>query len=302
MGNIINIIDSNGNIKVEYKYNAWGKVLSVTGDNTIKNVNSYLYKGYYYDEEAHLYYCNSRYYDPDICRWISIDEISYLDRDDINGINLWCYCGNNPVVGYDPNGQWNRKKFLVTTVVCAVVATAIIAATIATAGGLTAAITPVILTTAIKASATVTIAATIATAVAVPISAGMEQVVALDLSLVGQTKLGISEKMGLTLLMDFENGRSEIYGHTGTAISFSRTQSIGPSYSLGIVKGYEKPGDYEGPFYSKGIYAKGFGLDYSYDPRRDKDETVRATSLTFGQGTGVYAGKDDYTYWGGWNW
>lgn len=43
-GNIAKVLDSNGNIKVEYKYNAWGKVLSITGDNTIKNVNSYLYK------------------------------------------------------------------------------------------------------------------------------------------------------------------------------------------------------------------------------------------------------------------
>ena len=83
-GNIAKVLDSNGNIKVEYKYNAWGKVLSITGDNTIKNVNSYLYKGYYYDFETELYYCNSRYYDPDVCRWISIDESSFLDYQSVN--------------------------------------------------------------------------------------------------------------------------------------------------------------------------------------------------------------------------
>ncbi len=51
-----------------------------------------------------MYYCNSRYYDPNICRWISIDEISYLDSDDINCINLWCYCGNNPINCCDYSG------------------------------------------------------------------------------------------------------------------------------------------------------------------------------------------------------
>ena len=78
-----------------------------------------MYKGYYYDEETQLYYCNSRYYDSNICRWISIDEISYLDSDDINGINLWCYCGNNPVMGYDPDGfdeyWWNPVSWSNTT-------------------------------------------------------------------------------------------------------------------------------------------------------------------------------------------
>ena len=128
-GNIAKVLDVNGNIKVEYKYNAWGKILSITGDNTIKNVNSYLYKGYYYDFETELYYCNSRYYDSDLCRWISIDELSFLDYDDLNGINLWCYCGNNPIVGYDLDETRNWKPFWnFVGKVAIVVATAVVIA------------------------------------------------------------------------------------------------------------------------------------------------------------------------------
>ena len=50
-----------------------------------------------YDVETVLYYCNSRYYSPELCRWISCDSIKYLDLESINGLNLYCYCWNNPV-------------------------------------------------------------------------------------------------------------------------------------------------------------------------------------------------------------
>jgi RHS repeat-associated protein len=112
-GNIIQIIDINGNIIVEYKYDAWGKIISIIGDNTIKNVNSYLYKGYYYDYETNLYYCKSRYYDPEVRRWISIDDISYLDNDSAVGINLWCYCNNNPVMYSDEDGTFAISTLLI---------------------------------------------------------------------------------------------------------------------------------------------------------------------------------------------
>ena len=112
-GNITNIIDSNGTIKVSYEYDAWGKVINIGGDEDLIEINSYLYKGYYYDKEASLYYCNSRYYDPEIRRWISIDDIDYLDIETINGVNLYAYCMNNPVMCTDPTGH--MPKWLATT-------------------------------------------------------------------------------------------------------------------------------------------------------------------------------------------
>ena len=38
-------------------------------------------------------------------RWISPDSIEYLDPSSINGLNLYCYCHNNPIMNVDPNGH-----------------------------------------------------------------------------------------------------------------------------------------------------------------------------------------------------
>ena len=50
----------------------------------------------------------TRYYDPEIGRFISQDSIEYADPETINGLNLYAYCGNNPVMAIDPNGcSWS---------------------------------------------------------------------------------------------------------------------------------------------------------------------------------------------------
>lgn len=40
---------------------------------------------------------SSRYYSPELCRWISPDSIEYLAPSTINGLNLYCYANNNPI-------------------------------------------------------------------------------------------------------------------------------------------------------------------------------------------------------------
>ena len=101
---------------VKYTYDAWGnhKVLDgqgqvVTGGNGIEMLNPFRYRSYYYDKETCLYYLKTRYYDPEICRFITIDDVAYLASDAINGLNLYAYCGNNPVMRVDANGTewWN---------------------------------------------------------------------------------------------------------------------------------------------------------------------------------------------------
>ena len=64
-----------------------------------------MYKGYIYDVETGLYYCNSIYYSPEFRRFISPDSIDYLDSESINGLNLYAYCKNNPVNYVDPDGH-----------------------------------------------------------------------------------------------------------------------------------------------------------------------------------------------------
>ncbi len=101
---------------VRYRYDGWGnhKVMNPDGsknesDTFIGNINPFRYRGYYYDVETGLYYLKTRYYDPETGRFITIDDISYLAPDTINGLNLYAYCGNNPVMNVDPNGTdwWN---------------------------------------------------------------------------------------------------------------------------------------------------------------------------------------------------
>ena len=119
-GNILGIIDKTGSTIVEYVYDAYGNTLreivgSSTDSNasTIRTYNPFRYKGYYYDVETQLFYCNSRYYSPELCRWISPDSIEYLDPQSINGLNLYCYCMNNPIMYADPSGHFAITSFLI---------------------------------------------------------------------------------------------------------------------------------------------------------------------------------------------
>ena len=105
-GDIIEIYDSCGNRRCVYQYDAWGNLLSQESSE-LQKINPFRYRGYYYDAETGLYYLNSRYYDPETGRFISPDSLKYLDPTYNNGLNLYTYCGNNPVMHVDPNGhEW----------------------------------------------------------------------------------------------------------------------------------------------------------------------------------------------------
>ena len=56
--------------------------------------------------ETGFYYLQTRYYDPDIGRFISPDSLNYLEPETINGLNLYAYCLNNPVMYADPEGHF----------------------------------------------------------------------------------------------------------------------------------------------------------------------------------------------------
>ena len=110
LGIIHGIINSNGNYIVKYSYNAYGlpsiEIQSGYEFNIVALNNPFLYKGYYYDDETGLYYCNHRYYYPLICRWISPDNFSYLNPNSLVDINLYAYCKDNPIMYVDENGNF----------------------------------------------------------------------------------------------------------------------------------------------------------------------------------------------------
>ena len=97
----------------EYAYDAWGNCTVIdpatgnvsTSDVFIGNQNPFRYRGYYWDNDLQLYYLMSRYYDPATGRFINADSLEYLDSETIGGLNLYAYCGNNPVMLSDPTGH-----------------------------------------------------------------------------------------------------------------------------------------------------------------------------------------------------
>ena len=104
-GDVIGLYDSDLNSVVQYSYDSWGKLLSVTGSlaETVGKANPFRYRGYYYDSETELYYLNSRYYDPETGRFINLDN--QLSSNDPTGLNTFAYCGNNPINRADPTGE-----------------------------------------------------------------------------------------------------------------------------------------------------------------------------------------------------
>ena len=115
-GDSIGIYDVDGAIKAWYTYDAWGNVLTAVGE--LAEVNPIRYRGYYYDTETDYYYCQSRYYNPEWCRWINADAL--MDTSvGILGTNMYAYCNNDPInfkdsTGYalegvlQPGGQWKE--------------------------------------------------------------------------------------------------------------------------------------------------------------------------------------------------
>ncbi len=105
LGNIERIIDSKGNTIVKYEYSVWGELIEEKEIENKKIVedNPYKYKSYYYDKESGLYYLKSRYYSASLHRFISLDQTEYMEIGSITGLNLYVYCGNDPVNMADPD-------------------------------------------------------------------------------------------------------------------------------------------------------------------------------------------------------
>ncbi len=88
------ITDAIGNIQNHYQYDAFGWEL----DNAECIFNRIRYVGQQYDVQTEQYYLRARYYNPFIGRFLQED--AYLG----DGLNLYMYCANNPVMYYDPSG------------------------------------------------------------------------------------------------------------------------------------------------------------------------------------------------------
>ena len=68
--------------------------------------NPFRYRGYYYDTETGFYYLNSRYYDPEVGRFINADGYVQTPNGDATSTNMFAYCKNNAVNAIDSTGMW----------------------------------------------------------------------------------------------------------------------------------------------------------------------------------------------------
>ncbi|MDE6016241.1 MAG: DNRLRE domain-containing protein [Acetatifactor sp.] len=112
-GDIIAIYrNSDSKLIGTYEYDLWGRLVSETevtkGIDTdgILAKNPFRYRGYYYDTETGFYNLSARYYDPEIRRFISPDDMIASVGTSVQGHNLFAYCFNNPVNMADPSGHW----------------------------------------------------------------------------------------------------------------------------------------------------------------------------------------------------
>ena len=106
-GDVVAILDSSGEMVVGYIYDAWGRLIKTTdgSDPVLVSYNPLRYRGYVYDWETGLYYLQSRYYNPEIGRFINADSLVSTGQGML-GYNMFAYCGNNPVNRVDSTGQF----------------------------------------------------------------------------------------------------------------------------------------------------------------------------------------------------
>ena len=139
LGDVVGLVDSSNQVVVRYQYNSWGKVTSTqdTSGVSLATLNPFRYRKYVYDPETGLYCLGSRYYDPEVGRFVNADDFETLtyQMDSVQGKNLYQYCFNNPINMQDEDGGWPKWVTEVAIGIGAIViGAAAVAATAATGG------------------------------------------------------------------------------------------------------------------------------------------------------------------------
>ncbi|MBL6458663.1 DUF4123 domain-containing protein [Belnapia sp. T6] len=115
------LTDTHGGIVWEADYAAFGEARIAIGQVR----QPWRLTGQYEDEETGLHYNRFRYYDPRLGRYTSRDPVSYLA-----GLNLYRYCGNDPINYGDPLGLLSWKTIAVVAASVAVGALVVMTAPI----------------------------------------------------------------------------------------------------------------------------------------------------------------------------
>jgi len=104
-GDVVALTNAAGSVVATYTYDAWGNqtVGWSSGQEWVAEMNPFRYRGYFYDTETGFYYLNSRYYDPEVGRFLNAD--TYINpTGEMIGYNMYAYCVKNPVNWVDHSG------------------------------------------------------------------------------------------------------------------------------------------------------------------------------------------------------
>lgn len=124
-GDVIAVVDSEGNTVMKYSYDPWGNLeYHLVNEELANNEETAMlftalcpltYRGYNYDFTTGLYYLQSRYYNPEWGRFINCDDTNILlaTQGETLGANMFAYCGNNPVNYVDPTGRDSSSSDLI---------------------------------------------------------------------------------------------------------------------------------------------------------------------------------------------
>ena len=96
-GDVTGLANASGALTWAYDYDAFGVEREIVGQNPSTDANPFRYSGEYFDVETDAYYLRARYYKPGIGRFLTEDQIR-------SGLNWYTYCGNSPILFFDPSG------------------------------------------------------------------------------------------------------------------------------------------------------------------------------------------------------
>ncbi len=106
LGTVHALVDATGAVMKRYTYDAWGNIQKSEASQHAVD-NRFLFQGREYSVATGLYNFRARWYDPQTGRWLSNDPIGIS-----GGMNLYAFCGNNPVMYRDPEGLCEDDSWL----------------------------------------------------------------------------------------------------------------------------------------------------------------------------------------------